>query len=324
MPPLHVANGHCTTELIESSGVPGRTTIWADALVDGPVPDVPDDELVRIRAAFLAGRPEDANEVAADLTRWRTSIDDHDSYDELVLWYEHDLFDQLNLIQLLTHLGARPPLKPVTIVSIDAFPGHPDFQGLGQLTPADLAALFESRRPITPAQLALAARAWSAFRSPDPRAIQAFLATDTTALPYLAAALARHLEEFPSDINGLSRSERQMMEQAIDAPVEIRDAFPRTQRGETAYFITDTSFFDLANALASSSPPLLAIRLSHPKQSAMPVGTLELTREGRDVLQGRADRVRVTGIDRWLGGVHLSGTGPVWRWSARDQQLIEA
>lgn len=321
---LHVANGHCTAELIESSGVPGRTMVWADALVDGPVPDVPDDELVRIRAAFLAGRPEDAAEVAADLTQWRASIDDHDSYDELVLWFEHDLFDQLNLIQLLAHLGARPSPKPVTLVSVGAFPGHPDFQGLGQLTPADLAGLFELRRPITPEQFALAARAWSAFRSPDPRAIQGILATDTTALPYLAAALARHLEEFPSDTNGLSRSEQQMMDQASDAPVEIQDAFPRTQRGETAYFITDTSFFDLANALASSSPPLLTIHLSHPKQSAMPVGTIELTMQGRDVLQGRADRLRVSGIDRWLGGVHLTGNGRVWRWSARDQQLIEA
>lgn len=209
-------------------------------------------------------------------------------------------------------------------MSIDAFAGRQNFQGLGQLTAADLAGLFESRRAITPEQLALAARAWSAFRSPDPRDIQTCLATDTTALPYLAAALARHLEEFPSDTNGLSRSERQIMDQAIDAPVEIRDAFPRTQHGETAYFITDTSFFDLANALASASPPLLTIHLSHPKGSAMPVGTIALTKQGLEVVHGRADRLQVSGIDRWLGGVHLTGHGPAWRWSARDRQLIEA
>ena len=34
-------------------------------------------------------------------------IDDTTAYDELVLWYEHDLFDQLNLIQILTRLVAR-------------------------------------------------------------------------------------------------------------------------------------------------------------------------------------------------------------------------
>jgi hypothetical protein len=48
---LHVANGHCTTRLIESSGVPGRTQVWADPLNEGPVPgDIPDDELLLVRA----------------------------------------------------------------------------------------------------------------------------------------------------------------------------------------------------------------------------------------------------------------------------------
>ena len=52
--PLHVANGHCTTELIERAGLPGTTSIWADALHDGPVPDVDDDQLIRVRAEFIA------------------------------------------------------------------------------------------------------------------------------------------------------------------------------------------------------------------------------------------------------------------------------
>ncbi len=132
--------------------------IWADPLNDGPVPgNVSDDELLRVRAAFLAGTPDQVDEVAADLTQWRAAIDDHDSYDELVLWFEHDLFDQLNLIQLLAHLGMRQPSKPVTMVQIDSYPGHPDFKGIGELAPADVAALFETRRPVTPEQLALAA-----------------------------------------------------------------------------------------------------------------------------------------------------------------------
>ena len=75
---------------------------------------------------------------------WREAVDDDDGYDELVLWFEHDLFDQLNLIQLLTHLGGRPRSKPVTLICIDRYPGHPNFKGLGELAPRDLAALFET------------------------------------------------------------------------------------------------------------------------------------------------------------------------------------
>ena len=322
---LHVANGHCTTGLIEASGLPGRTTIWADPLNEGPVPGhVSDDELLRVRAAFLAGTADQVDQVAADLAQWRAVVDDHDAYDELVLWFEHDLFDQLNLIQLLSHLGMRPPSKPVTMVQIGSYPGHPEFKGIGELSPANVEALFHTRRPLTPDQLALAASAWSAYRSSDPRAIEQMLQGDTSALPFLAKAFSRHLEEFPSDTDGLSRSERRLMELALDRPVSIHEAFSRMHDGETAYYITDSSFFDAANALATSSPPLLTINLANPNGSAMPVGTFELTSHGRNVLLGKADRLQLCGIDRWLGGVCLQGRAPVWRWSRHAGHLIHA
>jgi hypothetical protein len=322
--PLHVANGHCTTRLLEQSGLPGRTMVWCDPLCDGPVPGgVPDDELLRVRAGFLAGSPEDVDTVAADLSGWRSAVSDPAGDDELVLWYEHDLFDQLNLIQLLTHLAGGPTRVPISLVCVDAYPGHPDFKGLGELEPEDLASLFASRAPVTAAQLSLAPRAWEAFRSPDPRAIEALIAGDTSALPFLSRALARHLEEFPSAVDGLSRSERRIMEQALSGPVEIRHAFAKMHAGEDAFYITDRAFFDRASDLACATPSLLNIYLSRPDaDAAMPSGTVGLTDAGRAVLSGRADRVRLCGIDRWLGGVHLTGRGPLWRWSGGG--LVEA
>jgi len=322
---LHVANGHSTTGLIELSGLPGRTQIWADPLNEGPVPgDISDDELLLVRARFLASHPEDADDVAADLKGWREAVDDEDGYDELVLWFEHDLFDQLNLIQLLVHIGSRPQSNPVALICIDRYPGHPNFKGLGELAPGDLAALFETRRPIAAAQITLAKRAWSAYRSSDPRAIEALLMTDTSALPFLGRALARHLEEFPSDQDGLSRSERRMLEQVIDGPAPIDAAFPKMHEGETAHYIADSWFFDRARELSSASPALMTLTVTSDTANALPVGTIALTDAGRDVLGGKADRVKLCGIDRWLGGVHMQGRGRAWRWSARAGHLVEA
>jgi len=320
---LHVANGHGTTRLIEQSGVPGRTQIWADPLNEGPVPgNVSDDELLTIRARFLASQ-YNAGDVASDLKRWREAVDTETGYDELVLWFEHDLFDQLNLIQLLTHIGGRPRSKPVTLICIDRYPGHPGFKGIGELEPADIEILFEARRPVTPAQVALAAMAWSAYRSPDPRAIEQLLRSDTSALPFLAPALARHLEEFPSDTDGLSRSERRLMEQAIEGPAPIQSAFPRMHLGETAYYIADSWFVDRARELSSASPALVELSITSDRPDALPAGTIALTTAGRNVLGGAADRIQLCGIDRWLGGVHVQGQGPAWRWSARSGRLIE-
>src|SRR3954447_1304270 len=95
---MHVANGTSTTRTIHDAGVPGRSSIWADPLYEGPVPGGLDDEaLLAVRAQFIGGGRHGVEAVASDLRRWREAIDDTTAYDELVLWYEHDLFDQLNL-----------------------------------------------------------------------------------------------------------------------------------------------------------------------------------------------------------------------------------
>lgn len=322
---LHVANGHSTTRLIEAAGIGGRTMVWCDPLCEGPVPDVPDEELLGIRARFHASSPDHVDTVAADFTGWRAAVDDFRSYDELVLWFEHDLFDQLNLVQLLTHLGRfGPPAKPLTLVSIDSHPGHPKFMGLGELSLAEIGSLFETRLPVSAKQLALAPDAWDAFRSPDPTAIEHFLKTDTTPLPFLAAALKRHLEEFPSHSNGLSRSERRLLTLAAEAPVDVHRAFARMHEGETAYHITDSSFWERATELANTSPPLLTLIFAAGGTEALPRGTISLTQAGRDVLGGTLDRVRLCGIDRWMGGTHLTGHGPIWRWHGRAGTLVSA
>jgi hypothetical protein len=85
-----------------------------------------------------------------DLKQWRTIIDHHDAYDELILWFEHDLFDQLNLIQLLSYVHERlPATKSVSLVCIGSFPGRPHFKGLGELTPGEFNSLFGHRQRVT-------------------------------------------------------------------------------------------------------------------------------------------------------------------------------
>jgi hypothetical protein len=208
---LHVANGTCTTGIIRAAGIPGLRSQWADLLNEGPVPGgLTDEELVAVRERFLAG--PDANledEHENSLRTWRAAIDRHESYDEVILWFEHDLFDQLNLIQLLTWIRGRvPAAKTVSLVCIGSFPGRPAFKGLGELAPDELAPLVETRHPVIEAQYALAARAWNAFRAADPADLDRLWRSDLQALPFLSAALRRFLEEYPWTKDGLSRSER--------------------------------------------------------------------------------------------------------------------
>jgi hypothetical protein len=320
---FHVANGTSTTMTIEAAGIPGGTSIWADPLHDGPVPGGLDDEaLAAVRAAYHAPSAEGADPVN-DFGRWRQAITNHDAYDELILWFEHDLFDQLNLIQLLPFIRAHVPAsKTVSLICIGSFPGRPNFHGLGELRPAELASLLPTRLPISAAQYDLAARAWGAFREPTPEALNALVGasqhpqprTEIAALPFLGRALQRFLEEYPWTRDGLSRTERRFLTLAAEGRADWPASFPRMHEGEDAYYITDTSHAELAEALSVSEPPLLTRSIQSPA----------LTPDGRDVLDGRADRVTLCGVDRWLGGVHLHGHAVPWRWDGERRQITRA
>jgi len=319
---------------IEAAGIPGACSIWADPLHEGPVPSgLSDAELLDVRMRFLADPGEltwaawtgsDASlDPANDLREWRAAIERHDSYDELVLWFEYDLFDQLNLIQLLTWIREHvPTTKPVSLICIGEFPGRPDFKGLGELTPGELAPLLDTRRPITAAQYELARRAWQAFREPTPEALDDLRHGDTSPLPYLGAAITRFLQEYPWTADGLSRSERRLLELANGDGIALWKAFPRMYDGERFYHATDTSMASLAETLSATSPPLLTLDLSGPAGGHNLRGVVTLTSAGKSVLSGREDRVAICGIDRWLGGVHLQSEGHVWRWDDARQRIV--
>ena len=142
---LHVANGTSLTGLIEAAGIPGARSVWCDVLYEGPVPGgLSDDALLEVRARCLAGPgKDDVANTARGLREWRRVIAETAAYDELILWFEHDLFDQLNLVQLLSWIRARLPRSTeVTLVSIGSFPNRPGFKGMGELTPSELRVLI--------------------------------------------------------------------------------------------------------------------------------------------------------------------------------------
>ncbi len=188
---LHITNGDSAAELIKQPNTGGEVIAWRDVLHEGLVPaGLSLDEMSEVRAQFIAacGWGELEN-VRAEFNERAATIGGYGEHDELVLWFEHDLYDQLQLIQILHWLyqtASMPELIETTLnlISIDSHESVRDFHGLGQLTPEAIAGLFPKRRPLEAAQLDLGAAAWwKAFSSPDPTDVVAMLDEDTSALP---------------------------------------------------------------------------------------------------------------------------------------------
>jgi len=317
---LHVANGTSVTMTLETAGVPGLRSIWSDPLYEGPVPaGLSDEELREVRGTYLGGGA--VADPMNDMRRWRDVIADRTSYDELVLWYEHDLFDQLNLIQLLTWIRSNLPAgRVVSLICIGSFPGRPQFRGLGELASDELASLFDTRRRVSDGEYFLAERAWRVFREPAPEALDDLRRSDTSALPFLASALERFLQEYPWTKDGLSRTERRLLQLAERGPMVMNAVFPRMNDDEKAYYVTDLSLAALVATLSKTSPPLIA-HANEDRSGNFWKGTVTLTEGGREVLAGGRDRV-ACGLDKWLGGVHLRSGDADWRWDETQRRIV--
>ncbi|HEX2645359.1 MAG TPA: DUF1835 domain-containing protein [Thermoanaerobaculia bacterium] len=320
---LHVLNGDCAADQLRDSGVPGRITVSADVLHEGPVPaGLSLERWRKTRARYLAESGYgDYDQCLTTLTQWDRALEGYRSYDEVVLWFEHDLFDQLLLIRLLDWFSTRDlGLTRLSLISIAEHPAVPRFIGMGQLTPEQMAGLMDRRQRVTGAQTVLARHAWRVFSAPEPVGIELLLKRDTSALPFLEGALRRHLEEFPAVRNGLSRTEEEILTVLAEGSTTFEDLFRTVQALEERPYLGDTTFLRIVRELAARPWPL--VRLEPGANDSFRAQHVTLTSTGTAVLAGKEDRVRLHGIDRWLGGVHLSGGEAAWRWDAERGRMV--
>lgn len=322
---LHLTNGDEAARRIAAAGIDGAIVSWNDVLHEGPVPAGLDlDGLRTVRARFIADQGwGEFDEVLAELTERDSALRGFRRQDEVVLWFEHDLYDQLQQLQILDWLAtAETGSTRVNLVSSHDY--------LGPMEAERLRELYAGRRPVSQAQLVLGRRAWDAFRSPDPTAIERLLNGDLTALPFLERALRRHLEEFPDVRTGLSRSERQTLEAFSDGANTLAMAFSAAHRErEDPVFLGDTVFLLYLIRLGRGAEPLVVFEDGGPlgppalgaDRGVLWKRRAVLTDAGVAVLSGRRDWLELLPIDRWLGGTHLRAGGPIWRWNAARRRL---
>lgn len=327
---LHITNGDSAIPGIQAAEPTGEVFAWRDILHEGPVPaGLSLAELSNVRADFLAseefGSAEELRESFAERDDMLCRFAD---YNEVTLWFEWDLYDQLQLIQVLDFLSRNSEAdltETATKLSIVCIAGY-----LGSLPVDRFSELYASRKPVTRDMLDLGHRAWSAFRSPDPREVEAIAKGDCSALEFLSAALVRQLEELPSVRNGLSRLERQILEAVAQRPLSFAEIFKRVSAREDRMFCGDTTMAHYIERMSKNENPLL----THPTGESIDApptdadsrafrnSEIALTSLGGDVLRCDRDWIALGGTDRWIGGVHLEGANASWRWDSDAGAIV--
>jgi len=316
MPTLIVTNGDAAAELLRAAGADGIILPWRDALHEGPLVAGPLAACSAVRAPWLAARfGLDAGEVATGFAERDATIEDADVFGTIEFWFEHDLYDQLQIVQALAALGPREGL---VLVQADDF--------LGLQTPDTILSFADRARALDSTAVAEARAVWDALVAPDPSGVPAHTGRSTW-FPFLGPALRRFLEELPAPGSGLGRTEQRLLTLLSEAPRTGADLFRATIASEEAAYLGDWSFFKLIVDLGRCARPLIDLGDLNDidatnEPPAIARRELALTRDGEAVLAGTADHVALNDLDRWWAGTRLVGPD-VWRYDRADKRLIQ-
>jgi hypothetical protein len=324
---LHIRCGSDIKTTLRDAGFVGQFLEYSNPYCQGPVPHAPDLPGIRARFILDAYGPALGLSEAGVIDKLRTEEEglaraatDHQ---RVVLWFEHDSYDQLILARCLSHFAEAGAPAVLELVSINHFPGSERFIGLGQLPAEAIRMLWASRRAVDPRDLAVGHRVWTALRQPDPRDLAA-AASGAAGLPDLPRAIRRHLAELPWTRDGLSLTERLTLGLIQAESSTIGGIFQRlTRELDPLPFLGDIMFLAIVEAMTRVTRPVFEVT-DDTTGLDWPQRRLEITAAGRAVLAGEVDWLSLKPPERWVGGTRIEAASPHWRWDETGSFPVRA
>jgi hypothetical protein len=302
---IHIHNGEVMAISARRAGLPGEHIAFRDTLVLGPV--TPAADWLQRRARFLVeAYGEELLRASNSLFEQEQALAGAESHDEIVLWFEHDLFCLTNFLYLLQRFRERN----VTFVWCS--------DPLMMREPGDVQLLFDSRAPATPAIFDIAARAWGAYTSPDPRMLNDSIAAARNDLSFLRDGLRLHASRFPSVRNGLGEVENRLLKLIVAGAADFGSLFAQFDDHPPRFGYGDAQVMYTLRYLASRPVPLITMAQTKDKP---PKATFALTPAGENVARGAVDDTVVNDPDFWLGGANVTKEN-VWRWDESRGEII--
>ena len=245
---LHILNGDSIAHIFSKTSIQGDLIIWREMLCDGFLhKNVGSDEFWKKRYTFFEEEMGIAKIEYFDKTiKEIIKLEDVCDYDEIVLWFEHDLFCQVNLMALCVYL-LKYFRKNINYYLVCA--GHERgkqyLQTLSDYSPIEYQTLYKNKIKLTRNDFLFAQQCWEIYVTNDLQELKQFEFKKNVKFEYLQLAMDQHLQRF-SGQNGLNQIENQILE-IINSGISNKNAIVkellRWQQKETVYGFGDLQYF---------------------------------------------------------------------------------
>ena len=245
---LHILNGDSTEEIFSRSSIPGDIIVWREMLCDGSLhKDVGSDEFWKKRYDFFENEVGVSKIDYFDKTiKELLQLEDISNYNEIVLWFEYDLFCQVNLLGLCTYLlkHFRKNINYYLVCTGDE-EGKLGLQSLSDYSSKEYELLYNNKIKITRNNLLFAVQSWDLYVDNKKEDLMDFDFDQSSKFRYLQNAITQHLQRFPSK-NGLNQIENKLLE-TIDTAASGRNIIVKEmlqwQHKETVYGFGDLQYY---------------------------------------------------------------------------------
>lgn len=214
---LHITNGDSTTSYLKALKFEGEFITWRETLCEGKTSiDVGSESFWKTRFDFLKSNYKITKKTFIDFTlKEYRNLCQQKNQKEIVLWFEHDLFCQINMIAIVSWIKRFRKNEKVTLVCSGDVKGSKKRLGLCELNPEQIHEHYANRVELTQDDIEYADYIWQLYCSDSPLRLETvYKFNPMSPFNYLSDAIEIHLKRFPSIENGLNLVENYIIETA--------------------------------------------------------------------------------------------------------------
>lgn len=190
---IHVLTGDALLQSFPSGKLIGNIAISRECLIEGPVKANSIKEFWDIRESYLLQTfPESDINYQDEVVFEFEKLNDLKEGDEVNLWFEHDLFCQVNLWFTLSLLYNRK----CTVYRVSPVIDDPEqlWHGFGPMSPQELLNCYKSKILLTENDIKLGNDLWQAYANSDNQLLKNLSMTSTSTFPYLKEVCQAQIE----------------------------------------------------------------------------------------------------------------------------------
>lgn len=288
---LHITNGDSFTQRLRKLRFKGEIITWREMLCEGKtVTNVGSEAFWKTRFDFLHKNYNVSKSwfVEKTLKEYR-SLCNHKQEEEIILWFEYDLFCQINMLAVISWLKTHRRHVQISLVCSGKEDETNRLYALNDLSDEQIKKLFKKRVELSQDDIEFADYVWQLYCSDNPIRLEHLTDFEQYQFKYLGEALRTHLRRFPTIKNGLNEIENRVLHVAAEEK-------PKSRKELLGSLLTDQGWYGFGDSqyerILKNLRPLF--------HSFNPV---RLSKKGREILENQNNfYAEIRDNEAYLGG----------------------